>query len=173
MLKTAAVGVAALLLTASSLAYGQSSPAPQGQQQGRMNATNADNLVDLRIDTLKAALQLTPDQEKYWPPIETALRTRAQHRAARLMDFAGRMDQLQSGNASPNPVEFMHRRADALAQRATDLKQLADAWDPLYQKLDPQQKRRLAFLAVSVLRRVRNGGGFGAVGGPSDDDDQP
>jgi LTXXQ motif family protein len=169
MLKIATVGVAALLLTTSPLAYGQSSPAAP---QGRMSATDADNL-DVRIDTLQAALQLTPDQEKYWPPIETALRTRAQHRAARLMDFAGRMDQLNSGDASPNPVEFMHRRADALAQRATDLKQLADAWDPLYQKLDPQQKRRLAFLAVSVLRRVRNGGGVGTFGGPSDDDDQP
>jgi LTXXQ motif family protein len=169
MLKIATVGVAALLLAASPLAYGQSSPvAPQG----RMSATDADNLIDVRIDTLKAALQLTPDQEKYWPPIENALRTRAQHRSARLMDFAERADQLQSGQASPNPVEFMHRRADALAQRASDLKQLANAWDPLYQTLDPQQKRRLAFLAASVFQRVRNGG-VGSFGGPSDDDDQP
>jgi hypothetical protein len=28
-----------------------------------------------------------------------------------------------------NPVELMQRRAEALTQRATDLKKLADAWD--------------------------------------------
>jgi hypothetical protein len=51
----------------------------------------------------------------------------------------------------------MHRRADALTQRAADLKTLADAWQPLYQTLTPDQKRRMGFLALYVLRELRDG----------------
>jgi hypothetical protein len=53
-----------------------------------------------------------------------------------------------------NPVEFLHRRADALAQRAADLRGLADAWQPLYQALTPDQKRRLGLATIIVLRRI-------------------
>ena len=56
-----------------------------------------------------------------------------------------------------NPVEFLHRRADVLAQRAADLKKLADAWQPLYQTLNPEQRRRMAALAVIVFREMRDG----------------
>ena len=50
----------------------------------------------------------------------------------------------------------MHNRAEALAQRSTDLKNLADAWQPLYKTLKPEQKRRMAFLGITVLRAVGN-----------------
>jgi hypothetical protein len=46
--------------------------------------------------------------------------------------------------------------ADALAQQSADLKKLADAWQPLYATLSPDQKRRMAFLTVFVLREVRS-----------------
>ena len=55
-----------------------------------------------------------------------------------------------------NPIDFLHRRADTLAQRAADLKKLADAWEPLYQTLTPDQKRRMAFGTFIVLRRIGN-----------------
>jgi hypothetical protein len=55
-----------------------------------------------------------------------------------------------------NPVDFMHRRADALAQRSADLNKLADAWQPLYQTLTPDQKRRMGFLAIFVVRDMRD-----------------
>ena len=69
-----------------------------------------------------------------------------------------------------NPVEFLHRRADALAQRAADLKKLADAWQPLYQTLSPDQRRRMGHLAVFVFREMRNGLEQRRM--QSDDDDQ-
>jgi hypothetical protein len=55
-----------------------------------------------------------------------------------------------------DPITFMNRRADALAQRSADLKSLADAWRPLYQSLTPDQKRRMAFLTVLVVREMRS-----------------
>jgi hypothetical protein len=43
-----------------------------------------------------------------------------------------------------------------LVQRAADLNRLADAWQPLYQTLDPEQKRRMAFLAIFAVREMRD-----------------
>ena len=157
MLKIAAAGVTALLVTAAPLAYAQSgSPSAQDRSQA------AESLTNLRIDTMKAALQLTPGQEKYWPAIEDAIRTRANHRLARIKTLVDRADEPHDSNlveAAPNrnPVDFFHRRAAALTQRGSDLEKLADAWQPLYQTLSPEQKRRMAFLTLIVGRRVRNG----------------
>jgi hypothetical protein len=50
-----------------------------------------------------------------------------------------------------DPVAFLNHRADVLAQRSADLKGLAAAWQPLYQTLSPEQKKRMATLAIFVL----------------------
>jgi hypothetical protein len=47
-------------------------------------------------------------------------------------------------------------RADAMAERAAGLKKLADAWQPLYETLDTNQKARMRLLAVVVLREMRD-----------------
>jgi hypothetical protein len=36
-----------------------------------------------------------------------------------------------------------NQRADAMAQKAADLKKLAQAWQPLYQTFTPDQKQRM------------------------------
>lgn len=162
MLKVAAAGVAALFVAASP-AYAQNNSAePQSnsaETQGHMSAAEPDSLTNLRIETVKDALQLTPSQQQYWPAIEDAIRARAKHRVARLEDFAQRASDLRGSDPydlalNRNPVDFLHRRADALAQRSSDLKKLADAWQPLYENLSSDQKQRLALLRVSVLREV-------------------
>jgi hypothetical protein len=53
-------------------------------------------------------------------------------------------------------VELMNRRASSLSERAAGLKMLADAWKPLYETLDANQKSRLRFLAAYVLREMRD-----------------
>jgi hypothetical protein len=118
-------------------------------------------LTDARIAIVKAALQLTPDQERYWPAIEEAIRARAKDRITRLegvtTGVAERADRSPIENLRDrNPIEFMTRRADALAQRAADLKNLAAAWQPLYQTLTPEQKRRMGFVAIVVVRDLRD-----------------
>jgi hypothetical protein len=113
-------------------------------------------VTDLRIDLVKGALQLTPDQAKYWPAIEEAIRTKAKNRQARLEKIVetvgaradnGPMEALRNRD----PVSFLNRRADALAQRSADLKKLAEAWQPLYGTLKPEQKRRMAAVAISFF----------------------
>jgi hypothetical protein len=50
-----------------------------------------------------------------------------------------------------DPIAFLQRRAEALAQRSADLDKLAEAWQPLYKTLSPEQRQRLAALAIFVL----------------------
>ena len=158
MKKLIVIGTTALLLTASSFASAQTaSPATPPE---RLSAADRNNLTDMRIDLVKAALQLTPDQEKYWPAIEDAIRSRAKNRVTRVENAAARA--AERSDRSPievlrdrNPIEFLNRRSDALAQRAADLKKLAAAWQPLYQTLSPDQRRRLGFVAIIALRELR------------------
>ena len=48
------------------------------------SAADLNSLTDARVAMIKAALQLTPDQQKYWPAVEDAIRARAKSRQARL-----------------------------------------------------------------------------------------
>jgi hypothetical protein len=160
MLKIVAAGLTALFVTASPLAYAQSPLAGPALQ--RLSAADLNALTDARLTLVKGALQLTGDQEKYWPAIEEAIRSRAKERQTRLTNAAARIAELRDRSAieilrDRNPVEFLNRRSDALAQRAAELKKLASAWQPLYQTLGTDQKRRLGILAVFALSELREG----------------
>ena len=158
MRKIATAAAITVLIAASTLALAQS---PSRQAIERPSASNWESLTDARINIVKAALQLTPDQQKYWPAIEDAIRARAKDRQARVTAAAEAVKKLRTGDFEAvrdrNPVEFLRQHSDALAQRAADLKKLADAWQPLYQTLDSNQKQRMAFLSVFVLRGMGNG----------------
>jgi LTXXQ motif family protein len=155
MSKKAAVAAIAFLMTTSSLAYAAETSSTVGMRN--LSAADMNSLTDARVGLVKAALQLTPDQEKYWSPLEEALRARAKNRQARLERVAelrdnGPMDAL----SDRNPVDLMQRRADLLIQRGNDLKKVADAWQPLYKTLSQDQKRRMAFLSSVALRGARD-----------------
>jgi hypothetical protein len=53
-----------------------------------------------------------------------------------------------------DPIAFLQRRSQALAQRSVDLDKLAEAWQPLCGKLSQDQRRRMAALAIFVLRDI-------------------
>jgi hypothetical protein len=110
----------------------------------------------LRIDLVKAALQLTPDQQKYWPAVESAIRGRAEDRKGRLAKIAETVGKRVDENPvevmrNRDPIAFLQRRSEALAQRSADLDKLAEAWQPLYKTLSPEQRQRMAALAIFVL----------------------
>ena len=173
MLRLIAAGATALFVTASPLAYAQ---APSGRASERLTAADWANLTDTRISLVKAALQLTPEQEKLWPPVEAAIRARAKDRQARIAALAERAAELRDRSRievlrDRNPVEFLERRAAALAQRAAEVKTLADAWKPLYQTLNPEQKRRMAALTIFVFREMRDAVEQRRMESEEDDDD--
>ena len=137
-MKTVAAGLTALFVTASSLAYAQP-PSTTGseQEEPRLSSADLNALTDARIGIVKAALQLTPEQAKYWPAVEEAIRNRAMGRQTRLAALAQQRDQ-----GDRDPIDMVRHRADALAQRSAELRQLADAWQPLYSSLSPDHKQR-------------------------------
>jgi hypothetical protein len=156
MIKKIAFAATAVLITATPLAYAAETSSTVGM---RHPVTGADlnAMTDARVGMIKAALQLTPEQEKYWPALEEAIRTRSKNRQARWE----RVAELRDGGASDalrdqNMVELMQRRAEALSQRAADLKKEADAWEPLYKTLSPDQKKRMAFATVVAMRGIRD-----------------
>jgi hypothetical protein len=158
-MKTIAVGLAALLIAVTPPAHAQQS-ATVGVAD-RLGQADLDALTDARVNIIKATLQLTPEQEKHWPAIETAIRQRAKDRQERIEGIVQRTEgRAQSGAAATlqnrDPIEFMRRRAEAASQRAADLKKLADAWQPLYLTLTPDQKRHMAGLALVAMRDARS-----------------
>ena len=153
MTKKAAVAAIALLMTTSSLAYAaETSSAVETRQ---LSDADMNKLTDMRIGIVKSALQMTPDQEKYWPAVEQAIRARAKNRQARLERIA-ELHENGSMEVLGNPVELMQRRADRLVQRGADLKKLAEAWEPLYKTLSEDQKNRLAFVWSVSWRGMRD-----------------
>lgn len=172
MWKAMLAGIASLAIAGSSLVYAQqrpSSPDATPQETARdnaprrqMSAEDAQAFAEARIAGLKAGLRLTPEQEKNWPPVESAMRGLAKQRIDRM---AERRDEPRQRDA----IEFLRRRATVMAERANGLKQLADAAEPLYKSLDDGQRRRLTMLA-SAMRPRHDGGrwhrrGFGGPEG--------
>jgi hypothetical protein len=153
MMKIIVIGATALFLTASSIAHAQT-PSPATPE--RLNAADRNTLTDLRIDLAKAALQLTPDQEKYWPAVESAIRARAEDRKARIAKIGETVGKRADESRvevlrNRDPITFLQRRSEALAQRSADLDKLAEAWQPLYKTLSPEQRQRMAAIAILVL----------------------
>jgi zinc resistance-associated protein len=164
-------GTLALSLAGAGLALAQSNSnsgsddraAPRAERGYRPSAEDMAAFADARIAALKAGLRLTPDQEKNWPAVETALRDLAKQRAERRREFADRMRERREAReagtdqARPDLYERLRRAADRMTARAASVKRLADAVGPLYGSLDDAQKRRLAMLIQMERPRGRFG----------------
>ena len=148
MIKKIAVAATAVLITTSTLAYAAEPSSTVGMRSP--SASDLKALTDARVAIVKAALQLTPDQEKYWPAVEEAIRARAKNRQARFERVAELRNSGPMEAVERNAVELMQRRAEGLSQRAADLKKEADAWEPLYKTLAPDQKKRMAFATYAA-----------------------
>jgi zinc resistance-associated protein len=95
--------------------------------------------LDARIAALHAGLKLSPDQEKLWPAVETALRTAAKNA----------MDRHQKVKDGPEPaglVDRLRRHGENAVARGQSLEAIADAAAPLYATLSEDQKHRLPVL---------------------------
>jgi hypothetical protein len=142
---------AAVLFGAPSPSHAQI-PSPAGATPEVLGEGISKALIDRRIDLLQATLSLTPEQARYWPALEEAIRGRLTARHQRLVRLAAR---LRVPN-EVNLVDVMNQRAVTLSERGAALKKLADAWKPLYETLDTNQKSRLRFLAAYAFREMRD-----------------
>jgi hypothetical protein len=123
-----------------------------GHHRRRLSQADLNALTDARIASAKAMLQMTPEQTKLWPPVEEAMRDGAEARYRRIAQLQAMAE--RAGERDPDPVALMRSRADALSERATRLRRLADAWQPLYQTLNAEQRDRLRLIASLVLHET-------------------
>ena len=172
MKKFAIAGIAALAIAGSTAVYAQTHRPwfHEHMQHMRMSPEDRAAFTDARIAAVHAGLKLNADQEKLWPPVETAVRDFAKMRIDRAnarMNAPRDEDQQKPDD----PVARLRERADNMATSAAAMKKIADAADPLYKTLDDGQKRRLAILTHMEGRGWRHRGfEHGMMGGDRDGD---
>jgi hypothetical protein len=152
MSKFIAYAISALFIATPSLALAQTARPLQEARALQEARVESRELTEIRIDVVKNALQLSPEQAKYWPAIEEAIRARAEMRRQRVENVAERLEQAQP---DVDFVKIMQNHAAVLTERGTALRRLADAWQPLYPTFNDSQKRRMRVLAAVVLHGVR------------------
>ncbi|WP_127092061.1 Spy/CpxP family protein refolding chaperone [Aquabacter cavernae] len=173
MKKALIAATTAALLSGSVFAYA-ANPAPAGgppaggpekQERWKPSAEDRAALTDARIAALKTGLTLSPDQEKLWPAVETALRDVSKDASARRQKMA---EQRRAGPPQqPDAIARLRVQADMMTQRAADLTKIADAAQPLYQTLNDSQKHRLQILLREEFRPMGGPqGGPHGKGGP-------
>jgi hypothetical protein len=145
--------LAAAALAGSLFAYGAAAapgdPSPPAGQTRDMAEARAF-MLDARLAGMKAALKLTPDQEKNWAPFEAAVRDAAN---ARMEEMRAMREAMRSAER-PSPIEHMNMMADRLAKASADLKAISGAAKPLFDSLDETQKRHFGPL-LTTLREHR------------------
>jgi hypothetical protein len=156
MKKILLAGTAALVLAGSTAVYAQHRPWSHGHV--RMTPEDRAAFADARIAAVHAGLKLTPDQEKLWPQVESAVREFAKLRIDRAnARMNASRDDARDQQKPDDPVARLRERAETMGATAAALKKIADAADPLYKTLDDGQKRRLAILTHMEGRFGREG----------------
>jgi hypothetical protein len=140
MWKAALTGVIALVISGSTGAFAQT---PTVQASYRVASQAPSGEMDSGIARFKAALRLTPDQEKHWPRVESALR-----------EIARNSDQAE-GSEQRGMLRRIGSRATEMVLSAAAMKRLVSAAQPLMKTLDQEQKSKAMQLARAM--------GFGSV----------
>jgi zinc resistance-associated protein len=181
-----------LLLPFAALAACAFAPAAQaGSDQSperaieRMQHWSADHeaLLDAKLAGLKAGLRLTSDQDKLWPPFETAVRDAAELHMEQMKSMMERMHRLREmirdrdesenvgemGAPPLSPVDRLEAIGQRLSARGAAITKVADAVKPLYASLDDSQKRLFGLLGRELFmmghHRHAMHGGIGMMHG--------
>ena len=148
MWKTLIASTATLMIASSTIAFAQQPSSAERSHHAQLTADDIVAFTDARVAALKAALKLTPAQEKNWPAVEQAIRDISRERIAQ-------REARRAAEQRTDATERLRDRADALASRAAALRRLADAEKPLYQSLDEAQKRRFGMALRFAAHRDR------------------
>ncbi len=130
----------------AAAAPGDPSP-PAGRYAG--HGGRRGFMLDAHLAGMKAALKLTPDQEKNWAPFEAAVRDAAKAR----MEEMRAMREAMRGDERPSPIDHMNMMADRMAKASANIKAIAGAAKPLFDSLDETQKRHFGPLLMTLMER--------------------
>jgi len=153
--------VAMAMVTLCAMAIAPSGASARDRRdRDEMNEPTANQVIDIAdasIARFKADLRFTPDQEKHWGPVQTALHDMAKRRADRILKLRddrvaaterseakdSKAEDGKDGSARAwTTIDEMRAQADATSAHADDLRKFADVAGPLYDSLDAAQQRR-------------------------------
>lgn len=157
----ATLAAASILALGGAAAVAQTAPPAQPpaapeQPSGRgpgLTRGEMDSLTNARIAGIRAGLNLNPDQQRLFAPVEQALRAMATERADRIDERRG-ADRGDRSSERGDLSERLERQAERATRTAQNLTALSNALKPFYASLDDSQKRLLPML-------MRPGGGRG------------
>src|ERR1700732_3516719 len=136
MRKVLLAGVAVLAIAGSTAVYAQHNTwFREHMRHMRLSPEDRAAFVDARIAAVHAGLKLTPDQEKLWPPVETAVRDFAKLRIDRANARMKAEDDQAGQQKADDPVARLRERADNMAASAAGMKKNAGAAAPPFKAL--------------------------------------
>ncbi len=129
---------------------------PKTEQQGQTHRGPSPETVarlqDGRIAMAKAALKLSPDQEKLWSPVEQNIRASFEERRKAREAWAAKREERRAEKgdrkdeqlALPERIEKrsqkLTERAAKMTERAAKAKEYAEVLKPFYASLSEEQK---------------------------------
>jgi hypothetical protein len=175
---------------AAQVAPGEASE-PTGIERMQHWAADHAALLDAKLAGLRAGLELTSDQDKLWPPFETAVRDAAKLHMEQMKSMMDRMQKMRdmmwsmqksedmkdmgAAGQDVSPIDRLEALGQGMSERGAAITKVADAAKPLYGSLDDSQKRRFVLLGrmlfmmghdhpgMDMMRGGMNEGG-GAMG---------
>jgi hypothetical protein len=106
-----------------------------------MSPETRSRLEDGRLAMVKTALQLTPDQEKLWAPIEAEVRDTFKAREARIEKWQKKREERKAEGAKdgehkrPDMAARFERMSKRMGERAERMKAFSTAFSPIYASL--------------------------------------
>jgi hypothetical protein len=160
MRKLLLTSVVALALAGAPYALKTAVAANEGSDEQRMHGMAEDHafMLDAHLAGMKAALKLTPEQEKLWAPFESAVRDAAKERMEAMRAMREKMHEEMHKGERPSPIERMTAISEHLAKASAEMKSIADAAKPLFDSLDETQKRHFGPLLMSLRDHPMHGG---------------
>jgi protein CpxP len=147
-MKRTIVILACALVTSGAFAQAsapQAAASMAASTPAQAHAAKREARVEQRIAYLHSQLKITAAQEPQWKTFADVMRSNAQN-MSRL--FQQRMQASQTQSALDNMKQY----AEIAQAHADDMKQLVDAFDPLYNSFSPEQKK----VADTTFRQVGN-----------------
>jgi len=146
MRKLVLTSLTAVALAGSAFAFNAFAAGDAPDEPRKQGMEDRGFMLDAKLAGMKAALKLTPDQEKLWGPFELAVRDAAKARRDAMHERRERM----SDDERPSPIERLNELSDHLAKASSELKLVTDAAKPLYDGLDETQKRHFGPLLMTL-----------------------
>ena len=156
----AASVIAVACLTVPAVAQNQPPGPPTMEQMQRMAAASQEAL-SRKLADMRTGLKLTPDQQRLWPPFESAVGQAFKMRMDNMQRMAGMMQRGQPLSL----IDDLGAMADSMSAGAAGFRMIADSAKPLFASLDETQKRTFEMLGQALFAPERGGGGMPGPGG--------